>query len=87
MKTKEELELIFELKTHIESRAFQDLVMKPLFEEIAEIKGAYDCQTLAELRALKGRKQGLEFLIKLLKQKEVDIKNLKYELETSEEGQ
>ena len=42
MKTKEELELIFELKTHIESRAFQELVMKPLFKELEEIKGMFE---------------------------------------------
>lgn len=86
MKPKEQLELIFELKTHVESRAFQELVMKPLFKELEEIKGAYDCNTLAELRTVKGRKQGIEFLLNLLKQTELDIKNLKYELENSDEA-
>jgi hypothetical protein len=87
MSPKEKLELLFELKTHIETRSFQELIMKPLFAELDNSKNAYDCNTLAELRTVKGKKQGLMFLIDLLKGVELDIKNTKYEIETSEEGQ
>lgn len=44
-------------------------------------KNAYDCESLRELSVVKGKKQGLEFFIKLLKGVDKDIKNLKYELE------
>lgn len=83
MTQKEHLELLHELKTHIESRSFQELVMKPIFKELDGLKYAYDCDSLRELQTLKGKKQGIKFLIELLKDVDVDIKNLRDELENS----
>jgi len=85
MDNKAKLNDLYELKVKIESQVFQDYVMKHLYAEMDKLKEAYDCKTLIELAALKGKKQGLETLIKIFKQIENDIKNLKYEIESSEE--
>lgn len=86
MTTKERLELLHELKVQVESKAFQELVMKPLFDESDKVKYAYDCESLRELATMKGKKQGLLFLKNLLKKYDVDIKNLRDELEGSDEA-
>ena len=78
---KEKLQDLYALKLAIESKAFQENIMKPLFEELDKTKNAYDCESLRELATVKGRKQGLMFIIKRLKEIDKDIKNLKYELD------
>ncbi len=75
------LDYLFELKAQIESFPFQEFLVKPVFAEMDKQKNAYDCESLRELSVVKGKKQGLEFFIKLLKGVDQDIKNLKYELE------
>lgn len=75
------LDYLFELKAQIESFPFQEFLVKPVFAEMDKQKNAYDCESLRELSVVKGKKQGLEFFIKLLKGVDKDIKNLKYELE------
>jgi len=75
------LDYLFELKSQIESFPFQEFLVKPIFAEMDKQKNAYDCESLRELSVVKGKKQGLEFFIKLLKGVDKDIKNLKYELE------
>ena len=59
--------------------------MKPLYEEMDKLKDAYDCDSLKELATLKGKKDGLKYLIELLKRTDVEIKNCKYELEMIED--
>lgn len=75
------LDHLFELKAQIESFPFQEYLVKPIFAELDKQKNAYDCESLRELSVVKGKKQGLEFLIKTLKNIDQDIENLKYELE------
>lgn len=75
------LDHLFELKAQIESFPFQEYLVKPIFAELDKQKNAYDCESLRELSVVKGKKQGLIFLIELLKSVDQDIKNLKYELE------
>lgn len=81
---KEKLQQLYDLKLVIESKAFQDNIIKPLYKELEKIKDAYDCKTMNELAIMKGRKQGLTAMIKILKGIDNDIKNLKYEIEQSD---
>ena len=80
----EKLSDLLTLKGYIETKVFQDNVMKPLFAELDKQKNAYDCKTLQELANVKGKKDGLLFLIELFKTIDNDIKNLKYELDTTD---
>lgn len=82
MTTKERYNHLTELKMYIESFPFQEFIMKPLFEEIDKQKNAYDCESLRELAQVKGKKQGLKFLIDILKRVEKDITNTKDELDS-----
>lgn len=86
MTLKDKLLLLSEVKGQIESEAFQTFIVKPMKEEMNKLKSAYDCESLRELATMKGKKQGLQFLIDILKGIELDIKNTRYELENSEEG-
>lgn len=82
--SKEKLDELFSLKLKIQSKEFQDYIMKPLYAELDKLKVAYDCKTLTELSTLKGKKEGLMKIIDILKDIEVEIKNLKDELEDSD---
>lgn len=81
---KEKLEELYTLKGYIETKVFQEQVMKPIFAELDRQKNAYDCKTLQELATVKGKKQGLLFLIELFKQIDVNIKNIKYEMDETD---
>lgn len=83
MTNEEKLSQLFSLKEKIQTREFQEWIMKPLYAELENIKNAYDCDSLIELHTVKGRKQGLTFLIKLLKTAERELKNTKYDIESS----
>jgi hypothetical protein len=82
--SKELLEELYSLKNFIESSEFQKFIMKPLFEELDKQKNAYECESLKELWKVKGNKDGLMFLIKLLKEVDRKIKNTKLDLESQE---
>jgi hypothetical protein len=77
----EKLNELYSLKLKIETKEFQDYIMKPLFAELDRQKNAYDCKTLTELHHIKGKKEGLMFLINLFKSIDTEIKNTKYEME------
>lgn len=81
---KQELDELWALKQKIESQEFQKYLVKPIYDELNKLKGAYECESLRELNTLKGKKQGLMFFIGLLKQVDLDLKNKKYELEQLE---
>jgi hypothetical protein len=81
MNLKEEFDDLWDLKIKIESKNFQERLVKPIYAEMEKLKGAYDCESLRELATVKGKKQGLKFFIGLLKQVDIDLKNAKYELE------
>jgi hypothetical protein len=85
MTLKEEYDELWDLKLKIESKGFQKHIMEQLYKEIDKLKVSYDCKSLTELATLKGKAEGLKFLIKLLKKNELDLKNAKYELEKSDE--
>ena len=86
MTLKDRLLLLSEVKGHIESEAFQTFIVKPMKEEMNKLKSAYDCESLRELSTVKGKRQGLQFFIDVLKGIDSEIKNTAYELENSEEG-
>lgn len=81
---KERLDNLFSLKATIESEIFQSEIIKPIKAELNKQKNAYDCQSLRELAQVKGKKQGLMFILKTLKDIDNEIKNLRYELESDE---
>jgi len=83
MKPQEKLDHLFVLKSQIESFPFQEFLVKPMKEELEKLKNAYDCESLRELATVKGKKQGLLFLLTTLKNIDLDIKNLKHEIENS----
>jgi len=85
MDNKEKLNELYAVKRSIESKEFQDYVMKPLFAELDKLKEAYDCKTLTELSLIKGRQQGLKKVIDIFKQIETEIKNLKFKIEQSDD--
>lgn len=78
------LDHLFELKAQIESFPFQEYLVKPIFAELEKQKNAYDCESLRELAVVKGKKQGLMYVMDILKKIDQDIKNLKYEIEENE---
>ena len=81
MSIKSEFDELWDLKLKIESQSFQKYLVKPIKDELYNLKASYDCKTLAELATQKGKYQGLMFFIDLLKEANVKIKNLKDELE------
>lgn len=81
MDNKEKLQGLHALKLSIESKAFQEYIMKPIFDELEKEKNAYECDSLKELYRVKGKKDGLLFIINTLKRVELEIKNTRYELE------
>lgn len=85
MNNKETLSRLIDLKGYIESPVFQEEIMKPLYEELDKQKDAYDCDTLKELYKVKGKKDGLKYIIKLLKGIETKAKNLRFDIENSED--
>jgi hypothetical protein len=82
MTLQQELDELYDLKAKIESHSFQKHIMKPLYEEIDSLKASYQCESLRELATLKGKNQGLRFLINRLKEIDVELKNKRYELES-----
>ena len=76
----EKLNELYALKIKIESKEFQDNIMKPLYAELDSLGKAYEQNSLRDLATLKGKVYGLKFLIKILKNIDMEIKNLKDEL-------
>jgi hypothetical protein len=49
-------------------------------KELDKVKNAYDCNTLSELKEVKGKKKGLTFIINLLKVADQDYRNKRNEI-------
>lgn len=64
---KDEVNELRDFVFHIESPVFQEYIMKPLYKELDDMKGAYSCESLKELARLKGKREGLEFIKHLIK--------------------
>ena len=73
--------MLRELRGNIESEIFQEKIMKPLYAELERVKNAYDCESLRELSTMKGKKQGLKFIIELLKRVQNEYNSAQYEIE------
>ena len=80
MTTKEEYEAVLRLRQEIEGEMFQKYLVKPIYKEMETLKASYDCSSLRELATQKGKKQGLDFLLKLLKIVNEDFNKLTQEL-------
>lgn len=86
MTLQEQLEELYDIKVKIESSNFQKYIAKPLREKQDALKNAYDCKSLIELATIKGKKQGIEEFFDVLKQIDCDIRNIKTEIEQTEEN-
>lgn len=84
MNIKAKFEELTRAKQMLESDEFQKYIMQPVFEEMDKLKNAYDCESLRELSTVKGKKQGLKFIIGLSKQINSDRENTHYEIEQSD---
>lgn len=82
MDNREKFGKLSDLRGYIQSEAFQMFIMKPLYEELDKQKNAYECESLKELWRVKGKKDGLKFLIDTLKRVDIDWSNTKLELES-----
>jgi hypothetical protein len=82
MDIKRQFDELIRMREMIESDEFQKFIMKPLYEEIGKLKDAYDCESLRELHAIKGKKQGLKWMIENLKELDIALKNAKHDIET-----
>ena len=68
----------------IESKAFQDSIVKPMrtFQDL--LKSSYDCKTLEELATIKGQKIGSDKFFKILKELDEDFNNKANQLKETE---
>jgi len=82
MDSKEKFARLSDLRGYIQSEAFQTFIMKPLYEELDKQKNAYECESLKELWRVKGKKDGLKFLIDTLKRVDLEWSNTKLEIES-----
>lgn len=55
------------IKTIIESEPFQKYIAKPMEKQRESLKYAYQCESLKELHAMKGKKQGIDAFFSILK--------------------
>lgn len=62
-----ELQELKEAQDCKNSEIFQKYFVSPVYKELENLKSAYSCETLRELSRIKGKKEGLEFFLKLLK--------------------
>ena len=83
---KKEAEELLNARIMVESGEFQKFIVKPFKDELNKLKDAYDCESLRELATIKGKKQGLMFLLRTLKKLDTDWKNKNLELEQSGEN-
>ena len=84
MDNKQELDELYDLKIKIQSKVFQNRIMQPVIKELEKLKSAYDCNTTEEIANIKGRRDGIMFLINLLKQTDNDLKNKKFEIDNTD---
>lgn len=82
MDSKEKFARLSDLRGYIQSEVFQTFIMKPLYEELDKQKNAYDCESLKELWRVKGKKDGIKFLIDTLKRVDLEWSNTKLEIES-----
>jgi len=75
-----EIATLADVQLMIQSENFQEYIVKPMREYQNELKDAYQCETLKELYAVKGRKQGSERFFEILKGVVEERKNKLVEL-------
>lgn len=86
MTTQDKYQQLVDLKGYIETEAFQNFIMKPLYAELSKISKLRDLKSWEDTCKAKGIEIGLEKLKDILKQIEVDLKNTRDELEEDIEG-
>lgn len=75
MKTlQKEINELIDARNCKDSEVFQKYFVEPIKKELDGMKYAYSCDTIKELHTLKGKRQGLTFFLKLLKNIDEDIK-------------
>lgn len=86
MTTQDKYQQLVDLKGYIETEAFQNFIMKPLYAELSKISKLRDLKSWDDTCKAKGIEIGLETLKDILKQVEVDLKNTRSELDDEIEG-
>ena len=86
MTTQEKYKQLIDLKGFIETEAFQNFIMKPFYDELADVTKLRNLKSWEETCTAKGIEIGLEKLRDIMKQVEVDLKNTREELEEEIEG-
>ena len=76
-----ELDELFAVKFMIEGELFQKYFATPLYQEKKQLKDAYDCESLKELQAMKGKKWGLDRFFNISKEVDTKIRFLRSEIE------
>jgi len=82
MTPQEQLAELYELKRYVESRTFQDNIIKPLRKRQDELHLNFFSDTIKEAWRKGGKYEGIKEFFSILKDIDNDIKNLKYELES-----
>lgn len=63
------------------SDEFRKFVTEPLEQEKAILRSAYDCKDMLELATIKGKKEGLDFLLDIIDGIGTRISNKEFELD------
>ena len=71
-----------DVKHIYESPLFQKFFAEPLHKADKELKHAYDCKNLEELRYVAGLHKGYTFAMDLIQEIETKAKFIKHELDT-----
>lgn len=79
-----ELAELQDFKGMINSDIFKKFILDPMQAQMNDLKSAYDCESLKQLYAVKGKKQGLQVFFNLIENIETKIENKK--LEDSDEA-
>lgn len=76
----EKLKEALDAKAMIEGELFQKFFAKRIKKEKEKLKFAYECDSIAELKYLKGKVSGLDIFLKVCKELDTEIRYLKNEL-------
>lgn len=84
MTLRKKLEELYELKRQIESEEFQKYFAKPLREKQSKLKTDFFSDSLKDSWRKGGKHEGIQEFFEILKQIDTEIKNTKYEIDTTD---
>lgn len=81
MTKKQKLSALITLRTYIQSPEFQEFVMQPILKDLEKIQKLKEYKSWDEVLKAQGKEEGLLKLKEILKANELEIENIKFELE------